>query len=98
MNFKVKGALTNQIKFNFGAISNSAKGLVVVIISLALACMLWSQRIINKYLINENAELLFAVLNIMDNTLIDNYKNNKVRPITSLATNSLFTGAKMNHH
>jgi len=54
MNFKVKGSLDNQIKFNFGAISNSAKGIVVVIISLALACMIWSQRIINKSLITEN--------------------------------------------
>ncbi len=71
MNFKVKGALTNQIKFNFGAISNSAKGLIVVIISLALACMLWSQRIINKYLINENeiSYLLNAASPIVSNFL-----------------------------
>jgi preprotein translocase subunit Sss1 len=71
MNFKVKGALTNQIKFNFGAISNSAKGIVVVIISLALACMIWSQRIVNKSLINENeiSYLLNAASPIVSNFL-----------------------------
>jgi len=71
MNFKVKGALTNQIKFNFGAISNSAKGLIIVIISLALACMLWSQRIVNKSLINENeiSYLLNAASPIVSNFL-----------------------------
>ncbi len=71
MNFKVKGALTNQIKFNFGAISNSAKGIVVVIISLALACMIWSQRIINKSLIDENeiSYLLNAASPIVSNFL-----------------------------
>ncbi|WSI04614.1 hypothetical protein U8307_02185 [Sedimentibacter sp. MB31-C6] len=44
--------------------------------------------------INENAELLFAVLISMDNTLIGDYKSNKIRPITSIAANSLFTGSK----
>lgn len=44
--------------------------------------------------INENAELLFAVLNSIDNTLIGDYKSNKIRPITSIAANSLFTGSK----
>ena len=48
----------------------------------------------DEFLINENAELLFAVLNSIDSKLISNYKNNKIRPITSIATNSLFTGAK----
>ena len=54
MNLKVKSSLGNQLKFNFGAISNSAKGSVIMIISLALTCMLWSQRITNNSLITEN--------------------------------------------
>lgn len=48
----------------------------------------------DEFLINENAKLLLAVLDNMDSSLIDKNKNNKVRPITSIATNSLFTGAK----
>jgi superfamily II DNA or RNA helicase len=47
---------------------------------------------INEFIISENAELLLAVLNSIDNSLIE--KNNKIRPITSIAMNSLFTGAK----
>lgn len=46
----------------------------------------------NEFIISENAELLLSVLNCIDNSLID--KNNKIRPITSIAMNSLFTGAK----
>jgi len=49
---------------------------------------------LDDFLINENAELLLAVLNNGDSALIDNYKNKKVRPITSIANNSLFTGAQ----
>ena len=48
----------------------------------------------DEFLSNENAKFLFVFLNSIDNSLIDKYKNNKVRPITSIATNSLFTGAK----
>ncbi len=48
----------------------------------------------DEFLINENAKLLLAVINNMDIALIDDYKHNKIRPITSIATNSLFTGAK----
>ena len=46
----------------------------------------------NEFIISENAELLLAVLNSIDNSLIE--KNNKIRPVTSIAMNSLFTGAK----
>ncbi len=46
----------------------------------------------NEFIISENAELLRAVLNSIDNSLIEN--NNKIRPVTSIAMNSLFTGAK----
>ena len=46
----------------------------------------------NDFIISENAELLLAVLNSIDNSLIE--KNNKVRPVTSITMNSLFTGAK----
>ncbi len=49
---------------------------------------------LNDFLINDNAELLLAVLNNVGTALIDDYKNKKVRPITSIATNSLFTGAQ----
>ncbi|MDW5300721.1 MAG: phospholipase D-like domain-containing protein [Sedimentibacter sp.] len=48
----------------------------------------------DEFLINENAELLLAVINNIDAALIDSYKNKKIRPITSIATNSLFTGAQ----
>jgi superfamily II DNA or RNA helicase len=48
----------------------------------------------DEYLINENAELLLAVLNSLDHTLVEKNKNNKLRPITSISSNSLFTGAK----
>lgn len=48
----------------------------------------------DEFIINENAKLLLAVLNSLDNTLIEKNKNNKLRPITSIASNSLFTGAK----
>ena len=48
----------------------------------------------DEFLINENAELLLAVINNMDVALIDSYKNKKIRPITSIASNSLFTGAQ----
>jgi len=48
----------------------------------------------NEFIINENAKLLLAVLNCLDNTIIEKNKNNKLRPITSIAANSLFTGAK----
>lgn len=48
----------------------------------------------DEFIINENAKLLLAVLNGLDNTLIEKNKNNKLRPITSIASNSLFTGAK----
>ncbi len=33
-------------------------------------------------------------MNCLDNTIIEKNKNNKLRPITSIAANSLFTGAK----
>ena len=46
----------------------------------------------NEFIITENAELLLAVLKCIDNSLIE--KNNKIRPVTSIAMNSLFTGAK----
>ena len=46
----------------------------------------------DEYIISENAELLLAVLGCVDNSLIE--KNKKIRPISSLAMNSLFTGAK----
>lgn len=49
---------------------------------------------LDNFLINENAELLLAVLNNSDVAMIDNYKDKKVRPITSIANNSLFTGAQ----
>nr|WP_312576970.1 restriction endonuclease PLD domain-containing protein [Sedimentibacter sp.] len=49
---------------------------------------------LDDFLISENAELLLAVLNNGDTALIDDYKNKKVRPITSIANNSLFTGAQ----
>ncbi len=48
----------------------------------------------NEFIISENAELLLAVLNCIDNSLIEKNKNNKIRPVTSIAMNSLFTGAK----
>ena len=48
----------------------------------------------NEFIISENAELLLAVLNSIDNSLIEKNKNNRIRPITSIAMNSLFTGAK----
>ncbi len=48
----------------------------------------------SDFTINDNAELLLAILHNLDNSLIDKHKNNKVRPITSIANNSLFTGAK----
>lgn len=48
----------------------------------------------DEFIINENAELLLAVLNSLDNTLIEKNKNNKLRPLISIASNSLFTGAK----
>lgn len=49
---------------------------------------------VDEFIINENAELLFAVLNNVDASLINSYKDNKIRPITSIASNSLFTGAQ----
>lgn len=48
----------------------------------------------DEFIINENAKLLLAVLNSLDNTIIDKNRNNTLRPITSIASNSLFTGAK----
>lgn len=48
----------------------------------------------DEFIINENAKLLLAVLNSLDHSLVEKNKNNKLRPITSIATNSLFTGAK----
>ena len=48
----------------------------------------------NEFIISENAELLLAVLNSIDNSLIEKNRNNRIRPITSIAMNSLFTGAK----
>lgn len=48
---------------------------------------------LNDYTINENAKLLLAVLGNRNAALISNYKDEKLRPITSIATNSLFTGA-----
>src|SRR5690554_149333 len=36
----------------------------------------------NEFIISENAELLLAVLNSIDNSLIE--KNNKIRPVTSI--------------
>jgi superfamily II DNA or RNA helicase len=47
----------------------------------------------DEFIINENAELLLAVLNSLDVLAYKN-KDDKIRPITSIATNSLFTGAK----
>jgi len=49
---------------------------------------------LDDFLINENAELLLAVLNNRDVGMIGDYKDKKVRPITSIANNSLFTGAQ----
>ncbi|MBP1925270.1 superfamily II DNA or RNA helicase [Sedimentibacter acidaminivorans] len=49
---------------------------------------------LDDFIINENAQLLLAILNNKDSALIDNYKDKKIRPITSIATNSLFTGAQ----
>lgn len=48
----------------------------------------------DELIINENAKLLLAVLNSLDHSLVENNKNNKIRPITSIASGSLFTGAK----
>ena len=48
----------------------------------------------DEFLINENAKLLLAVINSMDVELIDDYKHKKIRPITSIASDSLFTGAQ----
>lgn len=45
-------------------------------------------------IINENAKLLLAVLDKENTALINNYENKNVRPITSIAADSLFTGAK----
>jgi HKD family nuclease len=49
---------------------------------------------LDDFIINENAELLLAVLSNKDSALIDDYKDKKIRPITSIANNSLFTGAQ----
>jgi len=46
----------------------------------------------DDFLISENAELLLAVLNCINRSLVE--KINKIRPVTSIAMNSLFTGAK----
>lgn len=48
----------------------------------------------DEFIISEDAKLLLAMLDKMDTTLIDDYTNKKVRPITSIAANSLFTGAQ----
>lgn len=48
----------------------------------------------DELIINDNAKLLLAVLSSLDSSLVEKNKNNKIRPITSLATDSLFTGAK----
>jgi len=48
----------------------------------------------DNFIINENAELLLAILNNNDTLLINDYKDKKIRPITSIANNSLFTGAQ----
>ncbi|MDF2504375.1 DEAD/DEAH box helicase [Clostridium sp.] len=47
-----------------------------------------------EFIISDEARLLLAMLDKMDTTLIDDYTNKKVRPITSIAANSLFTGAQ----
>ncbi|MEL7648683.1 MAG: phospholipase D-like domain-containing protein [Sedimentibacter sp.] len=48
----------------------------------------------DEYTNSEEARLLLAMLDKMDTTLIDDYTNKKVRPITSIAANTLFTGAQ----
>jgi HKD family nuclease len=48
----------------------------------------------DEFIISEDAKLLLAMLDKMDTPLIDDYTNKKVRPITSIAANSLFTGAQ----
>ncbi|MEA5095686.1 MAG: hypothetical protein VB128_12095 [Sedimentibacter saalensis] len=48
----------------------------------------------DEFIISEDAKLLLAMLDKMDTTLIDDYTNKKIRPITSIAANSLFTGAQ----
>lgn len=48
----------------------------------------------NDFLIDKNAELLLAIINNEDIKLINNYNEKKIRPITSIASNSLFTGAQ----
>ena len=46
----------------------------------------------NEFIISENAELLLAVLNSINKSPLE--KNHKIRPVTSIAMNALFTGAK----
>ena len=48
----------------------------------------------DEFIISDEATLLLAMLDKMDTTLIDDYTNKKVRPIISIAANSLFTGAQ----